>query len=120
MSKDVVVSPMRWVQRIVGFCLGFFFAQPALMYLTDFLGRESIAVPEVIPNIIMHLLVAGGTIGVIVLLVVILLGIKLFAKFLTFVCWIIIGILLAELLMVLGFPVPNLYDWVLSHIRIPW
>ena len=120
MSKEVVVSPMRWGQRIGGFCLGFFFAQPALIYLTDFLGRESIAVPDMIPNIVMHLLVAGGTMGIIILLVVILLGIKLIAKFLTFICWIVLGILLAELLMVLGFPVPDLYGWALSHIKLPW
>lgn len=120
MGKDVIVSPLRWVQRIVGFCIGFFFAQPTIMYLTDFLGKESVAIPELIPNIIAHLLIAGGSMGIILLLITILLGIKLIAKLLTFVCWIVVGLLLAELFMVLGFPIPNLYNWIISQVNLPW
>ncbi len=102
-----VINLWTLFQQILGLGLGFFFQTFITEKLIDFVSGGGAALPEQIP-LWTSLLLAGGTVGLILFFVLILLGISFVAKILLFFKWMILGILLAfvyKLLVVMvGFP----------------
>jgi len=110
---------LRWIQRIIGFGLGFFFAQPASAYVTDFLTRQSVEIPSQVPTLLSFLL-AGGTVGLILAILLLLMGLNFLAKIMTFVSWLLFGILIATVVTAMGFHIPNVFDlfgWEVPHFE---
>ena len=108
-GKQIIFNWMRFLQGLIGFALGFIFSGAVIERLTCFIQGTGGAIPNQIP-IITDLLIAGGGVGIFVVLVLIILGIKTFKFFSTFVTWLILGILASMLLSFLGMRIGNMLD----------
>lgn len=101
MSRPVSFKPIGILQRIIGFALGFIFSGAVIERLIGFIQGSGGALPAQVP-LLTDLLIAGGGIGIVVVFILILLGIKAFKFFSTFLTWLIFGILASMALSFLG------------------
>ena len=110
-SKQVVINWMRFLQGLIGFALGFIFSGAIAERIAGFIHGSAGTLPTQIP-ILTDLLIAGGGIGIFVVFILILLGIKTFKFFSTFVSWLIIGILASMIMSFLGMRIGEMLEGV--------
>jgi len=108
-GKQVVFNWMRLLQSLIGFALGFVFSGAVVERLTGFIQGTGGALPTQIP-IITDLLIAGGGVGIFIVILLIIFGIKTFKFFSTFVTWLLLGILASMLLSFFGMRIGNMLD----------
>lgn len=89
----------------------------ALERLIGFIQLEAGELPSFIP-FWFDLILAGGTIGIFIFIILLLVGIKIAAKFMPFFKWFLIGILAALVVNIIFpmFKIPNPFDWIMQRI----
>jgi len=102
-----VINLWTLFQQVLGLGLGFFFQTFIIEKIIDFVSGGGAALPEQVP-LWTGLLLAGGTMGLILFFVLIFLALGFISKILLFFKWMIIGIILAfvykALVVIAGFP----------------
>ena len=106
MGDKIIWEPVKFVQRVVGFIIGFFFSKPVGSYITDFLSRQTVTIPSQIPSVV-QILAGGGIVGIILLIIAVIMGIKFITKMATFIIWVLLGVLVALVITALGFQIPD-------------
>ena len=113
---------IKWfdlIQKILGFLIGFFFWGIAFDRIIGFMQGGMTALPAEIPSWF-NLILAGGTLGLFVIVILLIIGIKVVQKFANFVKWILIGIF-AALIVNTVFPalsIPNPFEWIGNQLGI--
>lgn len=86
---------------VVGFLLGFIFSNAVIEKLTTFFQGSGGALPSQVP-LITDLLIAGGGLGIFIVLILAIFSIKTAKFFSTFAIWLILGIISSMVLSFFG------------------
>lgn len=92
MPKKSVIDWISFVKGAGGFLLGFFFAQPIIKYLIEFINTQSNQIPNQIPTLT-QMLAQQGIVATSLVLIILILALKFFKTIVGFVIWMLIGIL---------------------------
>jgi len=125
MSKQksvTVIDVSKLVQRILGFIIGFFLQGLFMQKMISWIQSSGATLPSQIPMVTQ--LLGGGIVATILILILIVAGLKLVTKVITFVIWLIIGVIAAFLLVIFTqmMGLPNLFDvfsgFILKNFKI--
>lgn len=103
-------SPIAWIQRILGLGIGIFFGKPFIQAIQTALSESGGTIQ--IPSIIGWIAGFTGTVGIIILLLVIIGGMRLLSSLAMLVTWICIGAILTIFITHTGLNIPDFTHFV--------